>query len=90
MASKGYPREYKTGYEIVIPSELEKNVFVAGAKLEGEKLLTSGGRVLGVTALGHDLADAIENAYKAVEKIHFENAYYRTDIGQKALAGGKK
>ncbi len=90
MASKGYPREYKTGYEIVIPSELEKNVFVAGAKLEGEKLLTSGGRVLGVTALGQDLAAAIENAYKAVEKIHFENAYYRTDIGQKALAGGKK
>lgn len=90
MASKGYPGKYETGYEISIPQELKESVFVAGAKKEGEKLLSSGGRVLGVTALGPDLAAAIDNAYKAVRKIHFQNAYYRTDIGLKALAGGTK
>jgi phosphoribosylamine---glycine ligase len=90
MASRGYPGKYETGYEITIPAELKENVFVAGAAKEGEKLLSSGGRVLGVTALGPDLAAAIDHAYKAVKRIFFQNAYYREDIGLKALSGGKE
>lgn len=90
MASRGYPGKYETGYEITIPAELKENVFVAGASKEGEKLLSSGGRVLGVTALGPDLAAAIDHAYKAVKRISFQNAYYREDIGFKALSGGKE
>ena len=63
----------------------DKNIYVAGAKLEGEKLLTSGGRVLGVTATGNNLKEAIENAYKDVELVHFDNKFFRKDIGKKAL-----
>lgn len=85
MASEGYPVKYEKGYEITIPEELENNVFVAGAKLEGGKLLTNGGRVLGVTTVKDTLADAIKVSYEAVEKVHFGNAYFRHDIGQKAL-----
>lgn len=85
MASEGYPVKYEKGYEITIPSELEKNVFVAGAKLENGKLLTNGGRVLGVTTVKDTLEDAIKASYEAVEKVHFSNAYFRHDIGQKAL-----
>ncbi len=85
MASEGYPVKYEKGYEITIPEELDKNVFVAGARLEGNKLLTNGGRVLGVTTVKDTLAKAIEASYEAVSKIHFDNAYYRKDIGQKAL-----
>ena len=85
MASEGYPVKYEKGYEITIPEELENNVFVAGAKLEDGKLLTSGGRVLGVTTVKDTLADAIKASYEAVEKVHFGNAYFRHDIGQKAL-----
>ncbi len=85
MASEGYPVKYEKGYEITIPEELEDNVFVAGAKLEDGKLLTNGGRVLGVTTVKETLADAIKASYEAVDKIHFGNAYFRHDIGQKAL-----
>ncbi len=86
MASKGYPVAYEKGYEITIPDEVS-DVYVAGAKLsEDNRLLTNGGRVLGVTERGEDIADAIAKAYKSVGKIHFENAFYRNDIGQKALA----
>lgn len=85
MASEGYPVKYEKGYEITIPEELDKNVFVAGAKLEDGKLLTNGGRVLGVTTVKDTLEDAIKASYEAVEKIHFGNAYFRHDIGQKAL-----
>ena len=85
MASEGYPVKYEKGYEITIPEELENNVFVAGAKLENGKLLTNGGRVLGVTTVKDTLADAIKASYEAVEKVHFGNAYFRHDIGQKAL-----
>jgi phosphoribosylamine--glycine ligase len=63
-------------------------VFHAGTVLEGDKILTKGGRVLGVTALGKDIPDAIARAYRAVEKIHWDGAYYRTDIGKKALRRG--
>lgn len=85
MASAGYPVKYEKGYEITIPSDLEKNVFIAGAKLENGKLLTNGGRVLGVTTVKDTLDDAVKASYEAVSKIHFGNAYYRHDIGQKAL-----
>jgi phosphoribosylamine--glycine ligase len=90
MASKGYPESYEKGYEITFNTS-RKNVFVAGAKLENGKLLTNGGRVLGVTAISSNLKKAIAKAYKKVSKIHFENAYSRTDIGQRALkAYGEK
>ena len=90
MASKGYPEKYDKGFEITFKTS-RKNVFVAGAKLDGGKLLTNGGRVLGVTAVAYDLKKAIKKAYKKVDKIKFANAYYRTDIGKRALkAYGEK
>ncbi|MBS7389444.1 MAG: phosphoribosylamine--glycine ligase [Oscillospiraceae bacterium] len=85
MASEGYPVKYEKGYEITISEEVEDNVYVAGAKLENGKLLTNGGRVLGVTKIADTLEQAIALSYNAVEKICFGNAYYRHDIGQKAL-----
>lgn len=85
MASKGYPGKYETGYEITLPAE-KSRIFVAGAKRDGEKLLTGGGRVLGVTEVADTLAEAIQKAYQTVEQVSFANAYYRKDIGQKALA----
>ena len=86
MASAGYPVSYEKGYEITIPEDLLPNVYVAGAKLQDGKLLTSGGRVLGVTATSDTLKNAIDNSYKMVERISFDNAFYRHDIGAKALA----
>ncbi len=87
MASEGYPKKYEKGFEIKI-DELSANaeVYVAGAKLEGEKLLTNGGRVLGVTATADTLEKAIESAYENVSHVSFENAFYRRDIGRSALA----
>ena len=85
MASEGYPVKYEKGYEITIPEEVEDNVYVAGARLENGKLLTNGGRVLGVTKIADTLEQAIALSYNAVEKVCFGNAYYRHDIGQKAL-----
>ncbi len=84
MASKGYPEKYEKEFEITFKTS-RKNVFVAGAKLENGKLLTNGGRVLGVTATALDLKKTIKKAYKKVDKIHFANAYYRKDIGKRAL-----
>ena len=86
MASKGYPVAYEKGYEIDIPDEIRDSVYVAGAAEKNGKLVTSGGRVLGVTAVEDTLENAVSSAYKKVEKIHFENAFYRHDIGAKALA----
>ena len=85
MASKGYPESYEKGFVMTIPSEISDNVYVAGAKMEDGKLLTNGGRVLGATATDENLAGAIEKAYELVKKIGFDNAYYRNDIGQRAL-----
>ena len=85
MASKGYPGKYETGYEITLPAE-KSRIFVAGAKRDDEKLLTGGGRVLGVTEVADTLEEAIQKAYQTVEQVSFANAYYRKDIGQKALA----
>lgn len=85
VASKGYPLSYEKGFEISIPDELRDRVYVAGAKLDNGQLLSSGGRVLGVTELAATLPEAIEKAYADVEKISFANAYYRRDIGKRAL-----
>ena len=85
MASKGYPVSYEKGYEITIPEEIADCVFVAGAVKKDGKLLTSGGRVLGVTAIADTLKEAIDASYDMVEKIHFDNAFYRHDIGKRAL-----
>ncbi|MGN0733427.1 MAG: phosphoribosylamine--glycine ligase [Emergencia sp.] len=90
MASEGYPQSYEKGYEITIPEDVD-TVYVAGAKLsEDGKLLTNGGRVLGVTERGATLEEAIEKAYKSVEKVSFDNAFYRKDIGQRALKAKEK
>lgn len=85
MASKGYPVKYEKGFEIKIPDDLNKNVFVAGAKKKDGKLLTNGGRVLGVTAVADSLKEAVEKSYGMVSEITFENSFYRNDIGKKAL-----
>lgn len=84
-ASDGYPVSYEKGYEISIDEEVWPNVFIAGAVEEDGKLLTSGGRVLGVTAVKPTLAEAIESSYEMLDKIEFGNKYYRVDIGQRAL-----
>ncbi len=86
MASKGYPEAYDKGFEITIPTEIENTVYVAGAELKEGKLLTSGGRVLGATAVADSLENAIKSAYDMVKTIKFDNAYYRSDIGKRALA----
>ncbi len=87
MASDGYPQHYEKGFPIILtPDTDEITTYVAGAKLsDSGELLTNGGRVLGVTATADSLKDAIAKAYAAVEKTRFENAFYRRDIGQKAL-----
>lgn len=85
MASRGYPEHYEKGFAITMPAEVAAHTYVAGAKCEGEKLLTSGGRVLGVTATAADLKSAVKKAYERVERVHFDNAFYRHDIGQRAL-----
>ena len=86
LASNGYPQKYQTGYEISLPKAYNGEIYVAGAKLDGSVLKTSGGRVLGATAVGEDLSKAIENAYKLADLIKFENKYLRKDIGKKALS----
>lgn len=85
MASSGYPEHYEKGFAITMPAETAAHTYVAGAKREEDRLLTSGGRVLGVTATAADLKSAIEKAYERVESVHFDNAFYRHDIGQRAL-----
>jgi phosphoribosylamine--glycine ligase len=85
MASKGYPQKYDSGFEIKIADEVADSVFVAGAKLDSGVLKTAGGRVLGVTATADTLKGAIDAAYAKVEKVSFDNAYFRSDIGQRAL-----
>ena len=85
MASNGYPSHYEKGFEISIPDELLNKVYVAGAVKNGDRLITNGGRVLGVTEISDTLASAIDKAYADVHKISFENAYYRKDIGKRAI-----
>ena len=85
MASEGYPIAYEKGYPITIPEEIADHVYVAGAAMKDGTLLTSGGRVLGVTAVADTLIDAIDDAYGMVGLIRFDNAYFRHDIGKRAL-----
>ncbi len=90
MASDGYPQKYASGFEITIDDSVKDSVFVSGAKLSDGKLLSAGGRVLGVTAIGGTLPEAIEEAYKKVKLVSFDNAYNRSDIGKRALLAYKK
>ena len=85
MASEGYPAHYEKGYPITIPADVADGVYVAGAALKDGQVVTAGGRVLGVSAVADDLPAALEAAYGKVSRIHFDNAYYRRDIGKKAL-----
>jgi len=85
MASDGYPGKYDTGFALTLPMSGSAQIYVAGAKLTEHKLVTSGGRVLGVTAVAPTLREAIQDAYRGVREVEFKNAYYRHDIGQKAL-----
>ncbi|MBF0480888.1 MAG: phosphoribosylamine--glycine ligase [Desulfovibrionaceae bacterium] len=89
MAAKGYPGNYPKGMEIFGLDAAEKldgvKVFQAGTRLAGGRIVSSGGRILGVTALGMGLAAAKSRAYAAIEKISYDNAYYRRDIGDKGL-----
>ena len=84
LASKGYPEKYNTGYEIK-ENGAEGYIYYAGAKAEDGVLKTSGGRVMAVTALGKDLREAVEKAYREAEKVTFTDKYMRTDIGRRAL-----
>ncbi len=88
MASGGYPKSYPKGIEIkgLKDGQLDGvTVYHAGTAIKDGKLVTAGGRVLGVTALGDTLSEALEKSYEGVKKIEFENAHYRKDIGQRAL-----
>lgn len=86
LASDGYPEKYEKGFEITGLEEFQNkegySIFHAGTKLEDGRMVTNGGRVLGVTALGRDLKDARKNAYAATDRISFANKYMRTDIGK--------
>ena len=85
MASLGYPQKYESGFDLIIDKSVEDSVYVAGAKLVDGTLKTAGGRVLGVTATAESLGEAINAAYGKVNFVKFENAYYRKDIGKKAM-----
>ena len=84
-ASAGYPEAYQKGFEMTFTPEAEAATYVAGAKLEGGKLVTSGGRVTGTTAVAGSLEDAIREAYRIADGVVFEKAYRRSDIGRRAL-----
>ena len=87
MASNGYPQAYEKGFPITTDEDFEGILYIAGAaKKEDGTVVTNGGRVLGVVVRAAELKDAIDGAYKQVEKVHFDNAYFRKDIGAKALA----
>ncbi|MDD6679321.1 MAG: phosphoribosylamine--glycine ligase [Firmicutes bacterium] len=90
MASAGYPVKYEKGYPITIPQAVEDHVYVAGAARRDGVLVTNGGRVLGATAVAETLPEAIRDAYDMVGTIHFDNAFYRHDIGKRALQAGKE
>ena len=89
MASAGYPEAYESGYPIDIPDPVSRFVYVAGAKMKDGALVSAGGRVLGVTATAPSLGEAVDLAYERVGMIRFDNAYYRKDIGKRALEAKK-
>ena len=84
-ASEGYPEAYKKGYPLVMTAESAAATFVAGAKMADGVLVTNGGRVTGTTAIAASLPEAIREAYRLADGVTFENAYRRSDIGQRAL-----
>ena len=87
MASDGYPTHYEKGFPITLPElGADEHIFIAGAKLREGTLVTSGGRVLGAVSVKPSLKEAVDGAYALAERIRFGNAYYRRDIGQRALA----
>ena len=88
-ASAGYPESYKKGYRLTMSARSAAHTYVAGAKLEDGKLVTSGGRVTGTTAVRGSLEEAIAAAYRLSAGVKFRNAYSRSDIGQRALAAKK-
>jgi len=88
-ASAGYPESYQKGFEITMTEDAFQNTYVAGAKLQDGKLVTSGGRVTGTTAVADSLAEAVQKAYALADGVRFEKAYRRSDIGQKGLAALK-
>ena len=94
LASAGYPRQYKKGIPISgidgVANKLDTHVFQAGTAIEGDQLVTSGGRVLCVTGLGTDLAQALDTAYAGLDDIQFDGAQYRTDIGRSSRSAGRK
>lgn len=86
LASEGYPEKYETGFPITLPKTgASEEIYVAGAKLRGEELVTAGGRVVGAVAKADTLREAVSRAYDLADRIRFENAYKRSDIGAKAL-----
>ena len=85
LASNGYPQSYKKGFEITMTEEAKAHTFVAGGALKDGKLVTSGGRVTGTTAIAGSLEEAIKEAYRISDGVKFEGAYRRSDIGQRAL-----
>ncbi len=86
LASEGYPGGYETGFPLTLPETgSDEEIYIAGAKLDEGVLVTGGGRVLGASATGGDLARAVSRAYALADRIHFKNAYCRRDIGRKAL-----
>lgn len=85
VASGGYPESYDKGYEITFDNGVIDNVYIAGAKMKDGKLYTDGGRVLGVVSRAKDLKTAVDNAYKLTANVSFEKAFYRRDIGARAL-----
>ena len=90
LASEGYPQKYQSGFEMTIGPEALPHAFVAGARLADGKLLTSGGRVIGLTAVEDTLPQAIDRAYQLAGMVHFENAYCRRDIGARAMKAFKE
>lgn len=89
MASSGYPESYEKGFKINMAPDIDAQVCIAGARIGDGALYTDGGRVLSVTAVAQNLESAVEKAYSQVKKIGFENAYYRKDIGKRALGAEK-
>ena len=90
LASNGYPKKYESGFPITMSEEAAAHTYVAGAKKDGDRLLTAGGRVLGVTAVAPTLERAVQEAYRLAGEVEFANKYCRSDIGRKALAAQKE
>ncbi len=91
VASRGYPQKYETGFEMTLPTVGgDTDIYVAGAKIIGGKLCNAGGRVLGAVGKAENLEKAIDKAYGVAREVKFENAYFRSDIGKRALEAGKQ